>query len=413
MTKHKVFQIAAIWILLIVIFTPINLLFPFGAALKYAIFMGMSLLLFPKMIAKGSMVALLLYTLETFVYYSIGNAYFGAINDVVVPFLTMGSALILIEYTFQYDNDFKFTRTALWVSILATLGISLISIPVLRVNPEIIRIAYSMSDLEDREVVSASSWIISWGNINGITYLIATIVFLCRKVYSDNKKMFFFWLFTLIVFYYIVFRSNIATPFILSTIMLLLGFWFVDEKFNQKVIMRMVSIGLVVSIMLTPAVVVPVISVLQQQIGPGSTYKRLEEVKETFVYGETTGGDMEGRNDLYKQSWDLFVESPLIGTMTPERISHHSFMLDRLACHGIIFIIPLFLVFIIHFRSIYKKLTHTKVTYMLGLFAFVFLLFYKGASDTNYLFGFFILPLLCRYIDGIIDCRYNKVINNC
>lgn len=39
-------MIAAIWILLVSVFPPINLLFPFGYAIKYAIFMAIALVLF-------------------------------------------------------------------------------------------------------------------------------------------------------------------------------------------------------------------------------------------------------------------------------------------------------------------------------------------------------------------------------
>lgn len=401
--KHRLFLIAAIWLLLVVLFPPLNYIFPFGYAIKYAIFMAVALLLFPKLLFKRSMVILIVYTVETFFYYLIGNDFFKSVNDVVTPFFAIGATLILIEYTLNYDLHYKFTKKTLLISIVALIGISLISIPILLINPMIIRLAYSVSSKGDQDVAALSSFLISWETINGLVYIMAPMVFMCKKALRWDKYRFFFWLFALLLFYFVLLISNVATPFVISTLLILISFFFSYERFSQKVFVKMGALSIVMMFLMNPSVMVPTISFFQEHMERGSTYTRLEEIKYTIINGKASGNDMEKRNEHYEQSWNLFLESPLIGTTTPKKIGHHSYLLDRLACHGIFLIIPFVLLFYEQYKKVYKTLIHTRVIYIWGVLSMVFLLIYKGESDTNYLCGFFLLPAMCRYIDSFVE----------
>ena len=409
MNKHKLFQIVTVAFLLTQLLPPVKLLLPFSEALKIATFVGIASLLFPNLWKKGSFVALLIYTLETFFYFLFGHPFFDSINTVINPFLMMGSALLLSEYIFQYDKDFKFTKLTLIVSVCSLVIMSLISIPILRTNPNIIRYVYSINSKGDNEILAATPFLISWDSVTGISTLIASIVFLCRKVYLKHSWLFYFWLFTLMVFYYVVFRSNITTPLVLSSVMIVLALLFSYETLNSKNITKIVLTGLLALALMTPAVLVPALDFAQSHMTPGgATYKRMDDMKATILYGEVSwDSDIETRNEIMSNSIDLFLESPLLGTFTPERIANHSYFADRLACHGMLFIIPLIMIFIYHFKSVYRRLIHTKLTYMFGFSAFLFLLIFK--SESVWLFGFFLLPILCRYIDAILDHRYDKI----
>ncbi len=62
------------------------------------------------------------------------------------------------------------------------------------------------------------------------------------------------------------------------------------------------------------------------------------------------------------------------------------------------------MIFVFNIKGVYHKLHHTKVTYMMGIAGFLFLLYMKNEFGTGtWLYGFTILPLLCRYIDREID----------
>ena len=373
--------------------------------------MGVTLILFPNVLLRGSMIALLVYTLETFVYFISGNVFYDSISNVITSYLMMGSALVLTDYVFTYDKDYSFTKQTLFTSISSLVAISIISIPILRVNPDIIRSVYSIHSLGDNEVTSVSSWLIGWNSVTGMTCIISTLVFLCKKIYSRNKKMFYFWVGSTTILYYIVFQSNIATPFVVCTIMVVIGLLFGDETFNRTNKAKIAIVGLLSALLMTPAILLPVLSFFQRFMPFGATYKRIDEIKDTLVFGEASAdSDLGGRNELYSNSWDLFLESPFVGTFTPERIGYHSYFIDRLACHGLLFIIPLVIIFVVHFKYVYKRLNHTKVTYTFGFFALLFMLFIK--SESFWLFGFFLLPNLCRYIDGIMDNKSSVVLRH-
>lgn len=413
MTKHRIFMIAAIWILLVSIFPPINLLFPFGYAIKYAIFMAIALVLFPNLLTKGSMIALILFTVEAFIYYLFGNSLYERINEVITPFFAMGAALLLFEYSIQYDTDLKFTKNILLVSIIGLITICVFSIPILRINPEIIRLAYSMKYQDDQDVIAWSSWIIKWDTINGIVFLVAPLFFLCKRSFKKNKKIFVFWTLTLLLFYYITLHSNITMPLLMFSAMLVFAFLFPYERLNQNAIVKMLLVAILMALLLSPTVMVPAIDFVQEKVGYGSTYKRLEEIEYTIVHDESAGGDMENRNNLYQRSFDLFLEAPFTGTTTPDLISRHSYLLDKLACHGLFLIIPFILIFYFNFKKTYGVLKYTRVMYLLSVLLMFFMSVLKGESDFNFIFAFFLLPILCRYIDYSIENNFNgKLIRN-
>lgn len=397
--KHKLFGILAIIFLIIQTFPPINRILPVGDAFKLAGFMGAALLLFPNLFFRPTIVALIIYTLETLVYYLMGNAYFDSINSVVVPFLQMATALMLTEYIFKYDRDYKFTRIALLVAIVSTVLISIISIPILSIYPEIIRLAYSYHTNTEAEVLAISSFVISWGAINGIAYLVAPMAFICKKTYKKNKKAFWFWTISLLILLFIVFRSNVTTPLVIALGMLVIGLFFSYERFTRSNISKIFITGIVGAALLY-FTVIPMLDFALSNIDYGSTYQRIGEIKEKITTGESSG-DLEGREERFDISWNLFVESPITGTQTPEKISRHTYFVDRLACHGIFLILPLVLVFVYFFKNVYKRLIHSKVVFTYGFASIIFMLFYKNEALGVY--GLFLLPCICRYIDYIIE----------
>ena len=103
MNKHRLFRVVSIIFLLTQTFPPINILIPISESLKLALFMGVTLILFPNVLLRGSMIALLVYTLETFVYFISGNVFYDSISNVITSYLMMGSALVLTDYVFTYD----------------------------------------------------------------------------------------------------------------------------------------------------------------------------------------------------------------------------------------------------------------------------------------------------------------------
>jgi len=135
----------------------------------------------------------------------------------------------------------------------------------------------------------------------------------------------------------------------------------------------------------------------------GASYYRIEDIKNSIVYGDVDG-DLGTRQNLYSSSFDLFLSSPLWGTSSPHFVSRHTWIIDRLAVFGLLFIIPLVLVFVSIFKSVYPTLRHTKVIYICCFSCLVLMLFLKNDfGQGTWLYGFGYLPLLCRYIDYVDD----------
>lgn len=406
MNRHLFFKILTVWFLLTQCFPPYFYYIRMGGALCLAVFVGAGFILFPNLLSRKSIMAMLLYGIVMFFYFWAGNAFFQSISMVVIPFLSMISALLMIEYVMEYDYDYSFTKLILYEVVALNVTMSLISIPQLIINPNIIRGASTSGiDRSDQQVYY---WIVSYATIHGLPFLMAPLVFFCRKIKS-NRKTFLLWLCFATVLYLIIFLSNATTAFILATLMVVAGFLFVFESFNRRNIFKIISVGILAFALSTPIVIIPILDAVQSVLNPrADNYSKIDEMKSKIIYGDYEG-DYEIRQDLYKTSKSLFWESPFLGTDKPQLISNHTFIWDRLALYGIFMIIPLVLVFKLNIKSVYRNLRHTKVTYVLGVFGFLFLLYMKNEFGSGtWLYGFAILPVLCRYIDFVLDYPDNK-----
>lgn len=399
--KHYIFRTIAVLFIITVVIPPVNLILPLGESIRSGLVVITALLLFPNLFLKGSVIALILYSTEILIYFLLGNKYFDSINIVLSTFSVLGSSIILTEYIIKYDKSFNFSRLSILIIVIAAILMGIISLPQLDNNPFVIRDIYSDGISGETSLSRLLYFIISWGTVTSLPFLFAPMVNICKKTYKSKKFRFLFWLLSVTFLFYLVCRSAVTTSMVVGAVMILLGLVIGYEKFNKKNITRLLVMGGLAVVLTSPVIVVPVISFIQQNIESEDTSKRLGEIKDVFEYGET-GGDLGARNELYNQSIDLFWDSPLTGTDTPEKVGKHSFFIDRLAIHGVLFIFPLVLFFIVTIKRIYRSLKYSKVIYILGLASFLFLLFFKSDAYTEiWLYGFFALTAICRYIDDI------------
>lgn len=377
---------------------------PVGGALKLAVFVGITFLLFPEMLFKRSVIALIFYFIVTLVYFVRGNAFFSTINSVIVPFLSMLSPLLIFEYAAKYDRDYKYSQMVVYTVIVVNIIMSIISIPQVYINPTIVR----ATDVAIGEE-SFKYWIINYGTIHGLPFLLAPMVFLVRRIFHKNKWLCIFWLIAIFIIFYIIVISDATTAMLLSILMILLPIVISKERFDVKSVFQFLIIGILLLVMMQPSVMVPIIDGIQSTMNESSTnYQKMGEIKDVFIYGEADG-DLGARQDLYNSSWKLFVESPLIGTQHPEQISKHTWLIDRLACFGIVFFIPIILLFFSHIKKVYLGLNHTRVVYVFGVCGYMVMLYLKNDFGTGtWLYAFAILPLLCRYADYTLNHKIIK-----
>lgn len=350
------------------------------------------------------MVWLYVYIGIAFLFFLGGNDYYGQIGRVTNPLLDMGAGLLLAEYVLRYDVDYKYTRRIVFVVIVSNVVMSIITIPQVYVFPNIIRIA--SKDYAADKISIALNWLISYQTCHGLPFLFAPLIFLCRSFLKVNKKLFWFWSISTIILFYIVYLSNATTALLVSTLVIIVGFFSRSEKFSQRSILSLCLFGLLFIILSSPTVLAPILDFIQGNMDESwSNYHKVDELRQNVLYGNTEG-DLEARGILYKTSFELFVESPIIGTARPQDISHHSWFLDNLACFGIFLIIPVIMVLVSNIKAIYKNLIHSKVVYAYGVTAWILLIVLKNEfGQGTWLYGFAFLPFLCRYIDYIIDYK--------
>ena len=368
-----------------------------------ALFVGATLLLFPKLFTKRSVIALFVYGLLSFIFFLLENAFFSSFSVVIVPFLCMLSGLLIAEYAIQYDKNYDYTKMVILLVLGCDVLMSLITIPKLWERPDLI---YGMNINSEMSTADRSyySFVISYQTIHGLSLLIAPLVFLCKKELRLNFNSFVIFTLITIVLLYIVIVSNGTTALLVSLLMATIALFINVEKFNKKNIKRLIFIGALGFLLIQPSVLSPVLSFIQGTMDSSSgNAAKIGSIQDKLLFGESTG-DLSIREDLYSNSANLFLESPIWGTSTPQLIGLHSFILDRLALYGIIFIIPLVFVFFYNYNNMYKSLRHTKVIYVFSIMGMIFMLYMKNDFEQGtWLYGFAYLPLLCRYIDYITD----------
>lgn len=406
--KHRIYKLITIIFLIYQLFPPIWYYTPVSGAIVLALYVGSTMMLFPILLTHKSVIFLIIYTFITFLFFMKGNTFFDTYNSVIVPFLTVSSALLLVGYTLLYA-DISFIKTVIYTTFILLITISIISIPQIHMHPNIIRGAsvYAAGTESGTEYY----WVIGYGVIHGISVIFAPLGFLIKKDLKKNKFINLIWLVITLILLYIVYLSNATTALIISILSLSGGILINFNNFSRKNIFKTMLIGVILILLFNKTTIVMVLDNVQPLFNEsGSNYKKISNIKDYFIYGDADGS-IGARETLYESSFQLFYESPLIGTARPEKIGYHSYFLDRLAALGMLFTIPLILTFWSHIKSVYKRLDKTKVIYSIGCFCYLLMLFLKNEFGSgSFLFAFAILPIFCIYIDNVL-CNNVTLIN--
>lgn len=396
--KHTVFKFITVIFLIFQIFTPIYYYIQVGAAVVMAVFVFATILLFPKLVLSKSMLYLLLYTLITILLSLTGNEFFGTINAILIPYFTVSSALLITGYTIKYRNN-SYITTVIITSFILLVIITVISIPQVLINPNIIRGAsVSAAKSENYQVYY---WLIGYGVIHGLVAVITPLVHLVKNSFKRSKKLFVFWGVITLLLLYIIAMSNATTSLLITVFAVSAGLLINFSRFSIKNIMAFLLIGAIILLLFNKSTAISILDSTQSLFPKNSSnYLKITDIK-TYLLYSSIEGTVGARDELYLKSSDLFRKSPLVGTSTPENIGYHSYILDRLAALGIVFIVPLFLVFFYHIKSVYKRLNQTKSIYLVGCLSYLSMLFLKNEFGSGtFLFAFALLPLFCMYIEN-------------
>jgi hypothetical protein len=189
--RHQIFRLITIIFLLFQLFSPIWVYIPTSGAVVLSLYVGFTIALFPILLKNRTFIFLSIYTLITFIYFLIGNAFYDSLNSVIIPFLTVVSSLLLIGYIMLYP-DSTFIKTILYITFLLLVIVSIISIPQVHHNPNIIRGASIYGAQSGSE--SVYYWIIGYGVIHGITVIFAPLVVLVKRGFKIHVLSSLIWL---------------------------------------------------------------------------------------------------------------------------------------------------------------------------------------------------------------------------
>ncbi len=366
-----------------------------------ASYVGLTVILFPSILKSRSIIFLSMYSLLTLLLFMTGNKFFNSINNVIIPFLTFMSSFIIVNYCIKY-NDISFIKWVIYTTFILLLTITIISIPQIYRIPNIIRGASTYA--ASKENISEFYWVIGYGVIHGVAAIFAPLIFFARKLYGIIQFKSILLLGVTLILLYIVYLSNATTALIISIFSLIGGLTVSTNILSRKFILKLMYIGIAFMLLFNKTTIVTVLDSVQPIFNEsGSNYKKIEDIKDTFIYGDSDGS-VGAREDLYNDSFVLFLESPLIGTTKGDMIRLHSYFLDRLAALGIMFILPLILTFSSHIKTIYRRLNRTRIIYLVGCMSYMIMLSLKNEFGTGtFLFAFAILPLLCIYIENVLN----------
>ena len=401
--KHTLFKWLTIWFLISQLFPPYAAFVPINGALALAVFCGVAIVLFPNLLKSRCIFWLLVYHAICLLQYMFGNAFYPTIKHVLPPLLTMLSAMLLIEYMYRYDYNCKLTKIIFFESLSLNVIMTFLTLPQLAINPNIIRAASILME-DGGEETQMLSFLMSYDNIHGLTFLFAPLAAITRMFFQRDKKKngVVLGLITLLLLY-IVFRSNATTPLILSIGAAVGGVLFWGSRIDRKIINKVLLIGILALAFLNKPVLVGVIDYAQSFMSVSdANYQKMDELRAKLLTGRAEG-DWGYREKLYDTSSKLFLESPIIGTSTPDKVSRHSFIVDRLALMGILGVIPLALFFLNAIKDSARRLNESKITYYVSIMIlFVMLCLKNEFGFGTWLYGFCLLPVYCRYIDYLI-----------
>lgn len=403
MYKHKIFYFITLGLLLLLCFPPIKFFVSFRPSLVLGVFVVAALILFPSLITRRSIIWVFVFTIMTIVYHLFGNAYYSTFNAVIIPFLCMMTGLVITEYAMTYDKDSKYTRMVLITVISLNVIMAIITIPQIWINPNIIRSKEVFESAMYKESTESFT-VISYNTVHGLPFIFPPLVFLCMKMLRIDKKVFYYIVISTVILFYLVLIANAVMAFFISTMVVFMTLLFREESFNSRNVTRMLLFGLLMFLLTNQNVAVPIINFVQGFTDEGGfTYYRLDEIKGFIMYGEVEG-DLYARQIRYDISQKLFWESPFVGTSNPELVSLHTWIWDMLAIFGIIFIIPLVMIFVTHIKDVYRRLVRSRVVYVFGVVAYLLMLYFKNSFGVGtWLYAFGILPVACHYIDSVLE----------
>lgn len=369
MNKKKYFFWSTLILLLTRFFPILNFVIDFPEMLIFVIYASTNLVLFYKSFQTKATVwffiffsiVSLLILVKGFNYYW----FFVPLQDIFVCYIVW-----IIISRFDYYNELK-KLTGL--SLLFITITALTTIPFLIINSHILRDPIS-------ENSEKSMGLISYSILHGMPSLIPIFVY---KIKNSRGKQMFLWLFLLVIISYLIFISNFGTILFISLIIIPVSFLISTKRFKITIILLVISL----LVLTNDSIILYTIDTLSPFYADTAIENKLIDIKASIKYGSQIG-EVGGRGELYKQSFESFISNPIIGTTEYEKAGGHAYIIDFMAWFGLLGTIPLIIFYILFIKEIMARLKskQKRMFFSISFSVYIVLAFTKGTPHFEQLF---------------------------
>ena len=337
-----------------------------------------------------------------------GDTYWGVSPfPIISSLLMMLSSLMAVHYFLlkseeRYKFESNLVLTVLILLTLTTISTGLLSLT----NPQVVRFAMEENNFYGNDTILKEMFRFGMSNYNlphAIPVIIPAFV-LCIKNRNLGKKR---WIGALgvILSFALIFYSGATTSLLLGFIALLASMAISSN--GKSTVRKLLLVGVLILPFLSQDLVLNAVRTLENALGEENYfYARLVDIEDSIT-GETMEGDVNTRQELYEQSWDAFINNPILGT--DGEVGGHSVMLDFFATLGLVGVLPFLGLLLSIFVWIRKRLPPgTAAYYTVGFMTGLLMLCLKSMNNLEmWFFLICFLPILVKkYGEGWL--RLNK-----
>lgn len=356
----------------------------------------LSVFLYPKGLTSRFIFPLLVYGIVLYLNMYAGDQKFDFVTSTMEFF-----GFVAASYVFYIFSQSSYSKAAkiLLFSYVVVIAITFLgTLFIYTDEPEVLRMIQEGLNNGDGRLyfLYARLGVGSYAMGHALPCLIPIIIYAIKKGGSIFRKSLLILLLLLNVL--LVYMSTATTALLISAILIIVSLvW--NEKTRTKNYIVLTICSLVAIAFLTNRELLG--SVLDKiNLDSETTYAgKIRDFQEYATYG-SAGGQTQSRLNLYSQSLDMFLASPIIG-IDDARIGGHSVFFDRAAMLGLVGLIPLVIFLYNYMRYVFRKISKSiRAYYLLGFMYFIVLGCLKNIFSFEYiLITLLIMPLACLYVD--------------
>lgn len=344
---------------------------------------------------------LLVYSIVVVLNFMLGDKYFGNKNSLFLGFVGFFVSMSMTYYVFK-NKEYNLMRVIFYTLMIVLLWTTVATAYFDMTMPGVVRYAYGQQQLGTSEVTMFNPMFF-WGMSSyalphALPILIPAFILGLRNSSLTKKARVFSGMMAMCCLM-LVYFSGATGPMLVSIMVLFMSLLFRKGRASSNIITLVVVMLILLPFILSEEYLLAALEWVDGLLGgEGYFHYKVVDFQESILYGAS--GDVEERQGLYGNSFEVLFENPLnllIGAQ--EGLGGHSALLDRFASLGLVGFVPLICLFVVQFKYAIRHLPSEYLSYYyLGLFAAFMMLASKNVSGWNMWFLLFTALPFCIYI---------------